>query len=201
MSEHHPRAMTLDESSALVGHYRWIERSLHGLLGHWVCEVPLPSVALMLDAQSMRHAWHAQLWTDRLPVLAGVDGDALTTPSAGAEAAVELLKGEGEEGAVGVLPRLAGLYRVVLPRLIATYEHHLQLANGAADAPVMRALTLVGRDDLEDWRAGERLVQELMAGPHDVAAVYGFLQELESAVVATGLDLGLVEFPEIGPAE
>ena len=39
--------------------------------------MPIAAVQVHLDAQSMRHAWHAELWAERLPVLAGADPDGL----------------------------------------------------------------------------------------------------------------------------
>ena len=60
--------LTLDATAALVGEYRWIENALYRLLGEWVTDMPIPAVQLHLDAQSMRHAWHADLWAERLPV-------------------------------------------------------------------------------------------------------------------------------------
>ena len=70
-----------DATAALVGEYRWIEHALYRLLGAWVDDMPIAAVKVHLDAQSMRHAWHAELWSDRLPVLAGADPDVLTAPS------------------------------------------------------------------------------------------------------------------------
>ncbi len=63
--------LSLGETAALVGEYRWIENALYGLLGEWVTDMPVAAVQVHLDAQSLRHAWHAELWSDRLPVLAG----------------------------------------------------------------------------------------------------------------------------------
>jgi hypothetical protein len=40
--------------------------------------MPIAAVQVHLDAQSMRHAWHAELFAERLPVLAGADPDGLT---------------------------------------------------------------------------------------------------------------------------
>ena len=37
-------------------------------LGDWVADMPIAAVQVHLDAQSMRHAWHAELWAERLPV-------------------------------------------------------------------------------------------------------------------------------------
>ena len=76
-----------------MGEYRWIENALYGLLGAWVTDMPVAAVQVHLDAQSMRHAWHAELWADRLPVLAGADPDALTVPSAASGALFAALTG------------------------------------------------------------------------------------------------------------
>ena len=62
-----------DVTAALVGEYRWIETKLFATLGGWVTDMPVAGVQVHLDAQSMRHAWHADLFADRLPVRAGID--------------------------------------------------------------------------------------------------------------------------------
>ena len=208
-------ALPLGRTAALVGEYRWIEASLHRLLGSWVSDMPVAAVQVHLDAQAMRHAWHAELFADRLPVLAGVDPDGLTRPSSATAALLAAVEGievavEGpgstwpaaDTGAAprpGALPRLAGLYRVVLPRLVTTYTRHLRVVAPVADGPLRRALRLVVRDEVEDWLAGERLVQRLVTRPHDVVAVYGFQQHLESVAVAAGAHSGLVELPDWVP--
>jgi hypothetical protein len=193
-----------------MGEYRWIENALYVMLGQWVRDMPVAAVQVHLDGESQRHAWHAELWADRLPVLAGTDPAALTVPSAPTVALFATLEGavvdlDGSatgwsepDGATssprpGALPRLAGLYRVVLPRLATTYERHLRaVSHSPTDPPVRRALGLVLNDTVEDWHAGERLVQRLVTRPHDVAAVHDFLRHLESAVVAAGARSGLV---------
>ena len=64
-----------------------------------------------------------------------------------------------------------------------------------------RALQLVLNDEIEDWHAGERLVERLVTRPHDVAAVHEFLQRLETAVVGAGARSGLVVFPDSVPED
>jgi hypothetical protein len=209
--------LSLGTAAAVVGEYRWIENALYALLGEWVADMPVAAVKVHLDGQSLRHAWHAELWADRLPVLSGEDPAALTVPSAPARALFATLTGvpvvtdlpgsswppasDEPAGRPGALPRLAGLYRVVLPRLVVTYDRHLRAASSATDRPVARALRLVLNDELEDWRAGEHLVQRLVTRPHDVAAVHEFLQHLESAVVGAGARSGLVTFPGFVPED
>ena len=58
--------------AALIGgEYRWIETASSAArrVGD---RHPHRRSRVHLDAQSMRHAWHAELWADRLPVMAGV---------------------------------------------------------------------------------------------------------------------------------
>ncbi len=209
--------LTLDAAAVLVGEYRWIEHALYRLLGEWVTDMPIAAVQVHLDAQSMRHAWHAELWAERLPVLAGANPDGWTTPSAPTTALFAALSGvpppahgpgslwppaeEDDFGHPGALPRLAALYRVVLPRLVTSYERHLRVVSPMTDAPVARALRLVLNDETEDWHAGERLVERLVSRPHDVAAVYGFLERLEAVVVGAGATSGLVAIPGPVPGE
>jgi len=204
-------------TAALVGEYRWIETALFATLGTWVGDMPIAGVQVHLDAQSMRHAWHAELFADRLPVRAGVDPDALTRPSPATAALFAALEGielpeadgssdgAGHDGTPtsrrGALPLVAGLYRVVLPRLVTTYTRHLRVTASVADGPLRRALRLVLRDEIEDWLAGERLVQRLVMRPHDVAAVHEFQERLEEVAVAAGAHSGLVEFPDGVPAD
>ncbi|MHB8498739.1 MAG: hypothetical protein ACYDES_12285 [Acidimicrobiales bacterium] len=202
--------LPLHVTASLVGEYRWIESSLYRLLGEWVVDVPVAGVRVHLDGQSMRHAWHAELWGDRLPVRDGMDPEAFTVPSAPTAAlfaaladsfgrpevpTVSWLPEGGEPAPLGVLPRLAALYRVVLPRLVTTYELHLAGTTVATDGPVARALTLVLNDERGDWMAGEQLLERLVTRPHDVAACYEFLQRLESVLVATGAGPGLLSLP------
>ncbi len=213
-----PRAsLPLGVTAALVGEYRWIETSLYTLLGGWVADMPIAGVQVHLDGQSMRHAWHAELWGDRLPVLSDVDPDALTRPSAATAALFAALDGvepvEDGPGSTwppadrvvaprpGALPRLAALYRVVLPRLVTSYTRHLRVVAPIADGPLRRSLRLVVNDEIEDWLAGERMVQRLVTRPHDVAAVYEFQQRLDSVAVAAGAHSGLVELPDSVPTD
>ena len=75
----------------------------------------------------------------------------------------------------------------LLPRLVAGYGHHLSRAAPVTDAPVIRVLRLVLRDDIEAWQATEAMIQALVRRPHDVAVVTAHQQELEQMVAGSGV--------------
>jgi len=207
-------ALPIHLAAHLVGAYRWTEHRLFELTGAWAAEVPVPAVQVHLAGAAGQHAWHAELWAERLPVLDGVDPEALTRPLgpamgpllaalAGDPAAAPAPAPAGDpaaSGGHGVVQRLTGLYRVVMPRLLTSYALHLTRVVPATDGPTIRALTLVSRDDLELWRAGEALLQEVLRRPHDVAVAAAVQQRLESVVVAEGAGPGLVPWPGEAPA-
>ena len=95
-----------------------MEGRLFEILGGWVASTDDVDAKLLLDRHSQHHAWRADQWWDRLPVLADVDRPALVAaPSPGIGAVAEALA-----ALAGDVPRLAGAYRVALPRLVAAYQ-------------------------------------------------------------------------------
>jgi hypothetical protein len=190
-------ALPLEAQASVIGSYQWIERRLFEVLGGWVTSEPVAEARLMFDVYSQQHAWHAELWAARLPVLDGLDPATLTLPpSVEVDRLLALMAG-GAPGrapaAGGTLLRLVGLARVVLPRLIAGYGLHLRRAAPVADGPVVRSLRLVIRDEIEAWQATETLVQTLVGRPHDIAVVTAHQQALEE--VLAGIGPGLVPWP------
>jgi hypothetical protein len=189
-----PCALTLVESARLIGGYRWVELRLFEILGSWVITETEPEARLLFDIQSGHHAWHAQLWGERLPEVEGVVEPDLVTvaPDEGTEELLATLG--GVEGGAGTLVRLVALARVVLPRVVCGYGY-LERAVAVSDAPVVRALRLAMRDDIEDWQAVELIVQSLIRRPNDVAVVTAHQQRLEALVVGSGP--GLVPWPQM----
>ncbi|MBW3615381.1 MAG: hypothetical protein KY439_08755, partial [Actinobacteria bacterium] len=62
-----PAPLSLEEAARRLGHYRWLEMRLFEVLGGWVGSVPQLDVKLRLGPHSLHHAWHAELWEERLP--------------------------------------------------------------------------------------------------------------------------------------
>lgn len=177
-------ATTLQDSARWAGSHRWTELRLFEILGQWVTSTALPAAKLLFDGHSQHHAWRAAQWWDRLPVLAGVDRESLTTP-ASPELVVAL---EHMAGFGSVVGRLAGAYRVMLPRQWVRYQDHLDLAGAVADSSTLRTLNMVSRDLASDWMQGERALQKLLGaeGTAEAAAEASTaVAELEATLTAT----------------
>jgi hypothetical protein len=172
-------SLTLEESSRLAGGHHWIECRMFEVLGGWVATTSEPDAKLMFDRHSRHHAWRAEQWRDRLPVLADVDRDGLSVPpSVAAASALEALA-----GLPGTVERVAGAYRVVLPRLSGAYLEHLSLASPVSDGSAMRTLNMLVADVGTDWREGELLLQRLIGDEAAVRTAADTVVLLEGAFV------------------
>jgi hypothetical protein len=172
---------TLDESARRAGHHLWAEARLFEALGGWVTSTADPDLKLMLDRHSKHCAWRAAQWEERLPVLADVDRGALRRPPSEAVArAVDRLAGLDSPVA-----RLAGAYRVALPRLWAAYDRHRRAAGEVADGSTLRALAIVSADLGNDWREGELALQDLLADAAAVAEAARAVADLEELLAGT----------------
>ena len=82
-----PVALSLVESGRMLGCYRWVELRLFEILGSWVVTETEPEVRVLFDVQSRHHAWHAQLWGERIPEVGGLIEPDLATvaPDEGTE--------------------------------------------------------------------------------------------------------------------
>jgi hypothetical protein len=204
---------TLEETARRLGAYRWVELRLFELMGGWVTTTPELEVKLALATQCSHHAWHAELWLARLPVTAELTVEGLTVPATAAVA--DLLAAVAGDGSPGVssgggtpgvssgggtpgltVERLVGVYRVLVPRLIAAYSFHLDHASLVADAPVIRALKFALSDELEDWRAGEALLQALIGSEEAARRAASRQADLEVLAVRAG---GIAGPGSIGP--
>lgn len=173
-------ALTLHEAAVILGSHRWIEMRTFEILGSWVPTLPELDIKLAVAAQSYHHAWHAELWEDRLPVLAGIDPDELTAP---ATPGLEMLVTALADVTLPTIDKLVGMYRVLLPRKISAYRAHRARTSAVADGAVIRALDLALRDEVADWQEGEGFLQSLLASPSEVKRAAGRQAELESMLI------------------
>lgn len=174
----------LVETARRAGGYQWIEEQLFEVLGAWVPIVPEPAAKRLLAQWSHHHAWHGELWRDRLPELEELSAAELTTaPSDGIATLVEQLRGQPRD--LLTADRIVGVVRVLLPRLASSYRVDLAATSELTDGPTARALSLCLADVTADWHAGEQLLQTLI-GDADTARLVAARQgELEGLVAAS----------------
>jgi hypothetical protein len=167
------------EAAETIGHHVWFERRGYEILGSWTADIADGAVKAMVDRHAQHCAWRAGQGWERLPVLAQVDRDDLVVaPSTPAAAMVEAL---GRLRApVG---RVAGAYRVALPRLAARYRRHLGRTSPVADGPTVRTLRMLLADVEVDWREGEASLHGLLATPSETYAAGYTVARLEAILV------------------
>lgn len=180
-----PGRFSVEETARRVGHYKWTEMRIFELMGGWVATVPELDVKLRLGTHCYHHAWHSELWHKRLPELAEMNPERLTV--APNEAYVGFMDALGApEEPDQTIEKLVGLYRVLLPRLMAAYTYHLNNTSEVTDAPTIRFLRFCLQDDLEEWREGEMLIQALLGSTDDVARAAAHQSRLESLLLVAG---------------
>jgi hypothetical protein len=171
--------LLLEEAARRAGGHGWAESRLFEILGGWVASTDDVDAKLLLDRHSQHHAWRADQWWDRLPVLAEVDRSRLMGPPSASSAAVA-----DELAALqGTVRRLAGAYRVALPRLAGAYLQHRLQANPASDSAVLRTIDIVLADVVSDWRDGEVLLQQLLTDEVAVQEAAGTVSRFEKLLL------------------
>ncbi len=178
-------ALPLEQLARRAAAYCWLEGRLFETLGAWVPTVVEPEAKLVLAAHAREHAWHAELWQERLPLAGDLAPDPLAAPSAEAAAFTAAVSEPRSEDQT--IEKLVGAYRVLLPRMIAAYSEHLRRTAEVADAPVIRALRLVLRDETEGWARGEGLVQSLLRTEANVRRAAGHQARLEAMLTDAAL--------------
>lgn len=164
---HEDGPFSLAETARRVRAYRVVEAALFELLGAWVRTARHPEVKLCLFDHAARHGDHARLWEELVPV---VGPPPLPAPAEAPEArlapflAALAEPGEGDDDGDGraTVEALAAVYEVAVSALVAAYAEHLAAASDVSDGPLVRALTLVLRDEREGEAEGRALVARLV---------------------------------------
>lgn len=180
-----PGKFSVEETAVRVGNYKWIEMRIFELMGGWVATVPELDIKLRLGTHCYHHAFHSDLWHKRLPELREINPERLTVPpNPEMEAFVEELG--RPEAAELTIEKLVGLYRVLLPRLMATYTYHRNNTSEITDAPTIRSINFCLQDDREELQEGEMIIQSLLETPEHVERAAARQAELEKLMVAAG---------------
>lgn len=165
--------------AAEIGHLAWIERSLFEVFGRWSMTETEPSVVVMFDDHSQRHAWHAEVLFDRLPELADVDREGLVVAaSPGVTAAIERLADTTD-----ILRRFVAAYRVMCPFLIVGHRRLLGLVDAVSSPSTHRWIGRIIDDLVDEWMWGEDTIRGSIDSTDQVAAAAAHQTYLESLLL------------------
>ncbi|MGH7326065.1 MAG: hypothetical protein ACREJ9_15670 [Candidatus Rokuibacteriota bacterium] len=157
----HPLAgdFSVEASAAQIRHYRYTEERLMRTLGGWIALTPELPVKLLFG----RHVWdcaqHADLWGRRLPELRAPANQ--SEPSN--ERFVKFMDLLDSCEAPDQSPeRVVGVYHVLKPHLVATYEAHLAAANPIYEPPTRRILERCVTEERRHVAAGSIVLKRLL---------------------------------------
>ena len=154
--------LEVDESARTVRHYRYAVERMMRILGGWIALTPELSVKLLLGRHVWDNAQHADLWGRRLPELRAA---AQVSEPANARLVAFMDALEAAEAPGETIERVVGVYRVLKPQLLATYEAHLASANAVYEPPTCRILTRCIEDERRHLAAGETILRHLLRTP------------------------------------
>jgi hypothetical protein len=153
---------SVDASAKRIRHYRFVEERMMRTMGGWIALTPELSAKLVLG----RHVWdcaqHADLWGKRLPELRAPAQRSEPSGEAFVRFMAELASPEAFHQTA---ERLVGVYRVLKPCLLATYEHHLVRANPVYEPPTRRILERCIEEERRHVAAGEAILRQLLTTP------------------------------------
>ena len=170
--------LAVDDSARLLRNYRYATERMMRVLGGWLALTPELSAKLLMGRHVWDNAQHADAFGKRLPELRA---PAQTSEPANPAFAAFMDALESPETPHQTVERLVGVYRVLKPHLLATYERHLALANAVYEPPTRRILARCIEDERRHIAAGETIIRHLARTPvltERAAAWQGRLEEL-----------------------
>ena len=151
--------LEVDDSARTVRHYRYVVERMTRILGGWIALTPELSAKLLLGRHVWDNAQHADAWGKRLPELRAA---AHVSEPASEQLVVFMDALEEAEAPGQTIERVVGVYRVLKPHLLATYEAHLARANPVYEPPTCRILARCIEDERRHVTAGETILRHLL---------------------------------------
>ncbi|MDQ3354761.1 MAG: hypothetical protein M3507_09860 [Actinomycetota bacterium] len=179
-----PDIMSIAELDRLVARYLWLERRRFEVLGAWATSTPEVDVVPLLATQAHHHAWHASLWERHLPRRSGYEASGDAPVSEALRIVVDEVA--GPSGPDATVARLVGAFRVLAPRVVASYSSQLTRASAVSGGAFARTCRLVLADQHRDGRDGEQVLQGLLDTDERIERAARHQAELESHLRAAG---------------
>ena len=170
-----------DESARLCRNYRYAVERMTRIMAGWIALTPELSAKLLLGRHVWDNAQHADAWGRRLPELRAhaQESEPANDAFVAFMDAIEAPAAPGETA-----ERLAGVYRVLKPHLLAVYARHLESANPIYEPPTCRILVRCIEDELRHIGAGETILRHLAVAPDAEARVAAWQAKLAGMLEA-----------------
>jgi hypothetical protein len=174
---------SVDAAARTIRHYRYAEERLMRIMGGWIALTPELPAKLVLG----RHVWdcaqHADLWGKRLPELRA-PGQRSEPPS---DRFVEFMDAlESPDGYAQTPERLAGVYLVLKPHLVAAYERHRSLVNPVYEPPTQRILERCLAEERRHVTTGVSVLARLGSTAATAARISAWQGRLAEALERAG---------------
>lgn len=181
----HPLAgfASADDSARLVRNYRYAVERMMRILGGWIALTPELSAKLLFGRHVWDNAQHADALGKRLPELRSL---AQQSEPGNGDFVAFMDAIEEPERPDQTIERVTGVYRVLKPHLIATYEDHLRRVNSVYEPPTERILTHLLEDERRHAAAGATILRHLASTPALAARADAWQAKLETLLAAAG---------------
>ncbi len=174
---------SVDGSARLIRNYRYAVERMMRILAGWIALTPEVSAKLLMGRHVWDNAQHADALGRRLPELRA---QAHVSEPAN-DAFVALIDAiEAAERPGQTVERVVGIYRVLKPHLLASYEEHLGRANEVYEPPTRRILARCAEDEQRHIAAGLAVLRHLMSSPALEARANAWQGRIEQLLAASG---------------
>jgi len=170
-----------DDSARLCRNYRYAAERMTRIMAGWIAITPELSAKLLLGRHVWDNAQHTDDWGRRLPELRAHAQESKPANDAFVAFmdAIEAPEAPGETAL-----RLAGVYRVLKPHLLAVYVRHLESANPIYEPPTCRILVRCIEDERRHIGAGETILRHVPGAPEMKARVAAWQAKLAGMLEA-----------------
>ena len=197
----HPLAgySPVDASARLIRNYRYAVERMMRVLGGWIALTPEVSAKLVMGRHVWDNAQHADALGRRLPELRA---QAHVSEAANSAVVACLDAIEEAEQPGQTVERLVGVYQVLKPHLLATYEDHMRRANEVYEPPTRRILARCAEDERRHIGAGLAVLHHLVTSPALEARARAWQARIEQLLAAAGgvSGTGLPPAADVKPA-
>jgi hypothetical protein len=189
---------SVEESARLIRNYRYAVERMMRTLGGWIALTPELSAKLLFGRHVWDNAQHADALGRRLPELRAAPhvSEAVNTAFVAFMDAVE-----EPDAPPQTVERICGVYSVLKPHLLQSYQDHLAQVNAVYEPPTQRILMRCADDERRHIHAGAVILRHLASTPALQERARAWQAKLGALLTAAGGVTGRVAGSDPVPAE